>query len=66
MEEMLTYKQRVLLRIAEEYGFITLAAAHRVYNTPKAAANAVRKLVDFKLIRQTKIHGKFELVGGKQ
>ena len=63
MEEILTMKQKILLRVAEEYGFVTLSVAHRVYNTPSNASNAIRKLVDLKLVKPTKVHGKFELVG---
>ena len=64
MEEMLTHKQKVLLRIAEEYGHITLDVVRRVYNTDSAARNAVKRLVDFKLVRPTRTHGKFEIVRG--
>lgn len=58
----LSSKQRGLLKIAREYGYVTIADARFMYSTDRARRIALRRLVDAGFLRPSTVPNRFDLV----
>lgn len=63
-KSVLTPKQQMILRMAEEKGFVTLGEASLVYSSPAARTNALKLLVALGCLRRTHKPNRFDFVRG--
>lgn len=61
IDQILSQKERILYEIAKEYGKVTINQANNVYSSKNRASNALRRMVNLKILKPSRFHGVFEL-----
>lgn len=58
----LTVKQKELAELAQQNGSISIIESRRIYNSVDSATNAIKKLVQYNIIKISNRGGHFEYI----